>query len=377
MMPKRSARAGRAAAWDGSLDHLDLEFALARAEAASASRPAPGGSRETQLDDARVMYLAEWAYFNVEEVWSGFNLLAEAVARGFRVAFSGGKAPSAELDAWNEGVHVADKVRMWVKNALIYGRCVMEVGDGFLKVRNPRFIDLEQDARGRLVKVWQHTADGKRAIPADRVRVFTLHRLFSDDLRGISAVHPVLQTIDDMLEARRVNRAVAKRYRSPMRIVELPADATDADFLAVQRELKQSAPGSDLVLTPGARIHVLNHGKDAFQPDELMRAHLTDRIFMGLGIPKVALGIPDGSNRSVSEVQREMMLADKVAPYQRQVKAFAEGLYLQRFGVKPAVTFDPVDRRDEREMAEVSRILVETGIRTAEEVRDRYWAWSS
>jgi hypothetical protein len=37
------------------------------------------------------------------------------------------------------------------------------------------------------------------------------------------------------------------------------------------------------VLPPGAKIHVLNHGKDALQPDELLRAHLMDRIFMGLG----------------------------------------------------------------------------------------------
>lgn len=131
----------------------------------------------------------------------------------------------------------------------------------------------------------------------------------------------------------------------------------------------------DIVLPPGAKMHVLNHGKDAWEPDELTRQHLTDRIFMGLGIPRIALGIPDGANRSVSEVQREMLLADKVAPYQRRVKWFAEQLLADVFGRRPTVTFDAVNVRDDREVAEVSRILVEAGIKTPKQVEEHYWEW--
>jgi hypothetical protein len=349
-------------------------------EQAAASAADPDG--EGLLDDAEAMRLAEWTYLNVEEVWSAFNLLSEAVARGFRVTYGSGerqradvKRLQADVDAWNDRVHMADKVRMWVKNALIYGRCTMEVTRDCLKVRNPRFIGLEHDESGLLVGAWQDRDGTKRPIPVQRMRIFTLHRLFSDDHRGISAVHPVLQTVDDMLEARNVNRAVGKRYRSPMRIIELPADATEGDMQALMELLRKPAAGTDLLLPPGAKVHVLNHGKDALQPDELMRAHLTDRIFLGLGVPKVALGIPDGSNTSVSQVQREMLLADKVAPYQRQVKEFAEGLYKELFGAKPTVRFEPVDVRDEREIAEVSRVLVEAGIKTPEEVAERYWRW--
>jgi hypothetical protein len=266
---------------------------------------------------------------------------------------------------------------MWVKNALIYGRCVMEVGDDFLKVRNPRSIELQQDDRGALVGAWQVTATTRRRIPVERLRVFTLHRLFSDDLRGISAVYPVLQTVDDMLEDHAVNRAVQRRYRAPIRIIEMPSDATEAEHLALRDQLRETPPDMDIVLPPGAKMHVLNHGKDALQPDALMKEQLTDRIFMGLGVPKIALGIPDGANRSVSEVQRELLLADKVAPYQRQVKQFTECLYGEQFGTKPRVVFDPVDVRDEREVAEVSRILVESGIRSAKEVGDHYWRWNA
>lgn len=328
------------------------------------------------MDDERAMLRAEWAYFHVEEVWSAFNLLAEAVARGFRVN-APTKRLQAEVEAWNDRVHMPDKVRMWVKNALVYGRCVMEVGPGFLKVRNPRFIHLEQTESGELVGAWQRTPDGDRPIPLRRVRVFTLHRLFSDDLRGISAVYPVLQTLDDMLEARHVNRAVAKRYRAPIRIIELPPDATEQERQKLAQQLRSTPPDMDLLLPPGAKVHVLNHGKDVLEPDALMKEHLTDRIFMGLGVPKIALGIPDGSNRSVSEVQRELLLADKVAPYQRQVKQFAETLYAGLFGRKPVVVFDPVDVRDEREIAEVSRVLVEAGIKTAKEVGEHYWKWGA
>lgn len=348
-----------------------LALELARAQEAESTAD---DERGALLDDAHAMRLAEWVYFNVEEVWSAFNLLSEAVARGFRVN-APTKRLQADIDAWNDRVHMPDKVRMWVKNALIYGRCTMEVTRDFLKVRNPRFIELEQAESGLLVGAWQNLSGSRRPIPVQRMRVFTLHRLFSDDLRGISAVHPVLQTVDDMLEVRSVNRAVSKRYRSPLRIIEVPPDATEADMQALAELLKKPPAGSDLILPPGAKVHVLNHGKDLLEPDQLMREHLTDRIFMGLGVPKVALGLPDGANRSVGEVQREMLLADKVAPYQRQVKQFAETLYGELFGRKPVVVFDPVDVRDEREIAEVSRVLVEAGVKTPKQVEEHYWKW--
>ncbi|MCA1813091.1 MAG: phage portal protein, partial [Halobacteriales archaeon] len=327
------------------------------------------------LDDAEAMRLAEWAYYNVEEIWSAFNLLSEAVARGFRVNAPTQRA-QASIDAWNAEVHAQDKVRMWVKNALIYGRCVMEIGPTFCKVRNPRFIELTQDGAGGLAAAAQVVGGVKHGIPVDRVRVFTLHRLFSDDLRGVSAVHPVLQTLDDMLEARGVNRAVARRYRAPIRLVELPPDATEAEQLALRDQLLSTPAGTDIILPPGARMTVLNHGNDAFEPDQLMREHLTDRIFLGLGVPKIALGLPDGSNRSVSEVQRAMLLADKVAPYQRQVKEFAEKLYGDLFGKRPTVVFEPLDVADEKVVAEVSKLLVESGIKTKEEVEEHYWKWT-
>lgn len=351
---------------------LRLLLARARAEDLPASLDTIAPS--ALLDDERAMELAEWVYFNVEEVWSGFNLIAEAVARGFRIEATTRRL-QRDLDAYAGDVRMADAVRMWVKNALVYGRCTMEASRDFLKVRNPRCIRIDQDEHGRVVKVAQDVEGTEREIPTDRFFSFTLHCLQSDDVRGVSAVHPVLQTVDDMLEARKVQRAIARRYRAPIRLIEMPADATEADRRAVQQQLEETPPEMDIVLPAGAKIHVLNHGKDAWEPDELTRQHLTDRIFMGLGIPRIALGIPDGSNRSVSEVQREMLLADKVAPYQRRVKWFAEELLGRLFGRRPAVHFDPVDVRNDKEVAEVSRILVEAGIKTPKQVEEHYWNW--
>jgi hypothetical protein len=299
--------------------------------------------QEALLDDEKAMRLAEWTYYNVEEVWSAFNLLAEAVSSGFRVEAPNEKL-QREVDAWNDAVGIHECVRMWTKSALVYGRCVMEVGPTFLKVRSPRFIELEQDMHGTLVSVWQRVGGERRPIPRECVRVFTLHRLFSDDLRGVSAVHPILQTVDDMLEARKVNRVLSKRFRTPVRVIELPSYATAGDQQSLTVQLSETPPETDIVLPPGAKLQVLNAGKDALQPDEMLRAHLTDRIFMGLGVPKIALGIPDGTQRSVSEVQRAMLLEDKVAPYQRQVKEFAESLYAERFGRKCRVTFGSDER---------------------------------
>jgi DNA-binding transcriptional ArsR family regulator len=67
---------------------------------------------------------------------------------------------------------------MGVKNALVYGRCVMEAGEGFLKVRNPRTIRTETDDQGDITRVVQETDDGDNELPADNVHLFLLHRHF-------------------------------------------------------------------------------------------------------------------------------------------------------------------------------------------------------
>jgi hypothetical protein len=71
-----------------------------------------------------------------------------------------------------------------------------------------------------------------------------------------------------------------------------------------------------------------------------------------------------------------MLLADKVAPYQRQVKQFAERLYAEMFGRKPTVVFDPIDVREEKDIAEISKLLVEAGIKTPKQVETHYWTWT-
>jgi hypothetical protein len=52
-------------------------------------------------------------------------------------------------------VDVQEKVRLAVINALVYGRAVMETGDTYLKVRNPRNIEIEQDDEGEITSVVQ------------------------------------------------------------------------------------------------------------------------------------------------------------------------------------------------------------------------------
>jgi len=103
----------------------------------------------TGVDDDKLLELAEWTYKNVEEVWSGFNLIADTVARGARVR------GHDTAEAWGEDVDVQEKVRMMVVNALVYGRCVCEAGQDFLKVRNPRNITIEQDDEGEITSVVQ------------------------------------------------------------------------------------------------------------------------------------------------------------------------------------------------------------------------------
>jgi hypothetical protein len=272
-------------------------------------------------------------------------------------------------------VDIQEKVRLMVLNALVYGRAVMEAGEDFLKIRNPRNIEIEQDEAGEITSVVQEIDAEQTPLDPDQVWVFTLHRMVSDDVQGISAVQPVIQTVDDQLGARKVNRAIQDRYRALIRLVEIPEDATKQDRQDVQQQLEQTPADMDLVLPPGAELTVLGHGGDQVDVDELMRRHFVDRIFMGLGIPEIALGVPDDANRSTSDTQRKLLLAQKIQPYQRKVQRFLEKLVHGTLEVKATIEFDPVQARDEEMLAQVSKILVETGIKTPDEVEARYWDW--
>jgi hypothetical protein len=69
-------------------------------------------------------------------------------------------------------VDVQEKVRLAVINAFVYGRAVMEAGEDFVKVRNPRNITIEQDDEGEITSAVQEI-DAEQT-PADMDLVLPL-----------------------------------------------------------------------------------------------------------------------------------------------------------------------------------------------------------
>ena len=72
-----------------------------------------------------------------------------------------------------------------------------------------------------------------------------------------------------------------------------------------------------------------------------------------------------------------MLLAERIQPYQRRVRQFAPELYHDVLGINVEVDFAPVDARDEEKIANVSKPLVETGIKEPEGVEEQYWRWDA
>jgi hypothetical protein len=72
-----------------------------------------------------------------------------------------------------------------------------------------------------------------------------------------------------------------------------------------------------------------------------------------------------------------MLLAERIQPYQRRVRQFARELYHDVLGVTVEVDFGSVDARDEEEIANVSKTLVETAIKEPEGVEEQYWRWDA
>jgi hypothetical protein len=293
------------------------------------------------LAPERMMQLGLNAYMKCGQVNTAFNMLADAAANGFE-ARAEDEASQTILDLFNQKVMMGDKVKMLVLNALIFGRAVVEVGDDLFKIRDPRSFTVDWDDEKGLIKEINQQGN-HQFLDKNKIEIFILKRLFSDDLYGISAALPAFHTVEQLLEIKKGSKTLMTRFWKPFAIFKYPDTASNEEKADVYEMGQDDSYDSFYMIPMDWEVEFKGPGDVQMNVDKLIDT-ASDQIFVDLSFPKAA--IMADSYKSDTEARIKLMIYEAVRPHQDKLKAFMEYLYLKHLGVKAEVSFDRVNQTD-------------------------------
>lgn len=283
-----------------------------------------------------IMDLCWTGYLTIGQVHTGINLMAQATVQGLQIICKN-PADQEYIDTWNRMVQINDKAEMMVSNAMVFGRCVNEWGKTYLKVRDPRDFVVEYDNDMHKITEWKQVYNNEFINPS-KMEIFLIKRMFSDDLFGISMILPALQTIDDLLEIRKGNRAILKRFRKPFVILKRPENASEYDIADVISTFQHENYDGIYEIPEDWGVEVHGPASVQFKIDELMRM-VVDQIYLDLGIPKT-LFLAE-SYRSQTE-QHIKLLYERLKPIREKLSTFLKYSYKVHLGVDVDIAFEEI-----------------------------------
>ncbi len=283
------------------------------------------------------------AYLLCGQVHTGFNMLAYAMTKGLNVTcLSTNPQDEYKLNQFIDKVRLKEKSEMIVINSLVFGRCMMEWGKDFLKVRDPRDFKMEWDEEKQMV-VDIKQDNNTEYIDRTKIENFMFRRIFSDSEYGISACYPAFNTIEDLLELYKSNREILKRFRKPLIVAYKPDGASDQEESDMISMFSSEDYKGWYIVPEGWQITVEGTGNAQFKVDDLMK-QITHQIFYDLGIPE-ALFSADAYTESNREAVK-LMLYEKIKPEQDKLTRFLEYSISKHLKIPVKVTFEEMRSED-------------------------------
>lgn len=293
------------------------------------------------LAPERMMQLGLNAYMKCGQVNTAFNMLADATAKGFE-ARAEDEASQTLIDLFNQKVMMADKAKMLVLNALIFGRAVVEIGEDLFKIRDPRSFTVDWDDDKQLIKEISQQGN-HQFLDKNNIEIFIMKRLFSDDLYGISAALPAFHTVEQLLGIKKGSKTIMERFWKPFAIFKYPDTASDEEKADVFEMGQDDSYDSFYMIPMDWEVEFKGPGDVQMNVDKLIDT-VSDQIFVDLSFPKAAL-MAD-AYKSDTEARIKLMIYEAVKPNQDKLKSFLEYVYLKQLGVKATVSFDRVNQTD-------------------------------
>jgi len=311
-------------------------------------------------DPETMQNLGVAAYLLCGQVYTGFNMIAYAITKGMTVkSLSNNPADEEKIKKFVEKVRLTEKAEMIVINTLCFGRCIMEWGKDYLKVRDPRDFRMEWDLEKQMV-VDIKQENNTEYIDRTKIETFMFRRLFSDSEYGISACYPAFNTIEDLLEIYKSNREILKRFRKPLIVAYKPDGASDQEEADMISMFSSEDYKGWYIVPEGWQIKVEGTGNAQFKVDDLMK-QVAHQIFYDIGIPE-ALFQPD-ANRATTNEHIKLILYERIKPEQDKLKAFMEYAVSKHLKIPVQVTFDEMRTEDSLMRVKIlQEILTSVGI---------------
>ena len=348
------------------------------------------GAVDNEGQNINLQKIYDNAYLNFPIVSSSIDIITEQTVQEFFFEGPNNKKITDWADIFNLGHFFSRVVKSMLKN----GNCWVEIPkvNGKiveLKILDSNFMATFREGTGKVighmqdngvVKVlWGSTGnpqlDGqvtKRKPLQDMVHF--KYNVLDSDKYGTSQIHSVLAMLNIKGDIEQDTKIIVQRYAAPImhaKVGDNENPASPEDITTVQGQLQDIWSDTEYVTNNLVDINVLGFQGKALQLGEILN-HVDSQIIAGLGVPRVLLGMGEGSDKSVAEVQLRSFNR-KIKSIQRLIKIEFEDKIIvgQGLGTKEdKLVWGKVEEREKEMDFDMLRGLVKDGLVTRQKAND-------
>lgn len=317
----------------------------------------------------------EELYFTNVDVATAVDLLAHFTVAG-GVEFVGDEKDVEKARDFARKVGLRSCLLNDVRTMLIYGNCYEFIarnnGELMLQHLNPKKVKVRLDEYGEIVSYVYGVAGNDVELDPGAVMHFAYGRIGNSPY-GYSLVHQAYATIQHKQKIEKVAAILAHRMSHPLLHGRVPDPRKIKELQDVLEERVREMPDREIeilnqiVTTSDVEISVLSSQLDV-QGVVSVLEFLQDQVDKALKVPRVFMGLPEGSNRATSYNQLKAFslfinsLRDVIAE-ELERKLFPA------LGVDVEVQFEEVLKEDEMVWTDIATKLYQYGVATLDEAR--------
>lgn len=222
-------------------------------------------------------------------------------------------------------------------------------------------LNIKYDKHGDIDSFYQQGAE-RVDLPKDSVAFFAMDKL-STAVWGEVPFKSLYRTVTakNMFESFIHDISVSNPYRDVIHTKMTDEDV--GSFLSYRRDASQDPLMPFVIQYTGDKPTTeFTMARDPAELDNFINilSYLRSQMLMFLKVPPILMGLPDNSNRSNSDAQiRAMNLANESD--RRLISYYFNNVLFPLIGITSTFSWNPIDKRDEREDIEIAEKLIAMG----------------
>ena len=264
------------------------------------------------------MRISELVFEETEETNAAINRIAEIVSKAVILNNN-----ARDLTDYCKSVNLKQQLRLIIVQSLKFGHAITQITRTRFIVENS--IDyifdenLKQLLKRKNIDYELSLSDllspenhDVQSYKPEQFHFFILNPRYTTDPYGLLATKPILRSADMESGVITAESKAAKRYVKPSMIITAPDGATQEERTSVKKEIDSMDDIEDLVMPAGFAVLLLGMGESQYKSGDLLD-RTRQKIITGLGVPPLALSIPEGTNKASAQYSLDL-LHDKCIP---------------------------------------------------------------